>query len=104
MNNTKSQYTNLAKWNERQVALHTGEMVSDYSEAWRHECEALRILDGFTSKAQRHSHLRGEIDPGTGKVTRKGILQHRGEAEVKRLEATILSIWQARQRAKAAPA
>lgn len=102
MNNTKGQYTNLATWNERQVRLHTGELVSDYSEAWRHECEALRILDGFANKAQRHAHLRGEIDPGTGKVTRKGILQHRGEAEVKRLEATILSIWKTRQQAKGA--
>lgn len=94
-------FVNVAKWDERQVRLHTGELVSNFSEEWRHETEANHVLNVMTSRVQRRVYLRGEIDPSTGRATRKGVLQMRGEVEATRLEQTITSIWQALRAQKA---
>lgn len=58
--------------------LHTGEVVDGYSEAWRHECEAVTILKMPTS--EREGFLQ--------KVRAK-----RGDIEYMRLRNTVQSIW-----------
>ena len=78
--------------NERLVTLHDGTQVSNYSEAYRHECEARTILH-WPSKRQRQDYLWGVINRW-GKPE-GGVKQKRGEAECKRLEATIMALWRA---------
>lgn len=87
---------------ERTVTLVDGRQVSNYSEDHRHECEARHILR-LPTLAQRRAHLYGvqESVKRQGKWlmvwSSKGIQQLRGEAEVKRLEATMIALWRARQ-------
>jgi hypothetical protein len=76
------------------VTLLDGTQVSNYSEEWRHECEARAILN-MPHKGMRQDYLWGSLDE-RGKP-RGGVLQIRGEAEVRRLEATILSLWEKRK-------
>ncbi len=79
------------------VTLHDGRVVDSSSEDWRHECEARWILDKLPSRDARRCYLRGWQDPDTGRQ-RKGVLQLRGEDEVKRLEATMWALWHARKK------
>lgn len=89
--------------NERMVTLHDGRQVSNYSEAWRHECEAMHILN-MPTLAERRACLYGVRESkrqqnGTWHtfIARRGVLQTRGEAEVKRIEATMTALWKRRQ-------
>lgn len=81
--------------NEQTVTLHDGTEVSNYSEEYRHECEARAIL-AMPSKRARQDFLYGRYDPNW-KKERGGVLQIRGEAAVKRLEETILALWELRK-------
>lgn len=85
--------------NEQMVTLHDGTQVSNYSEEWRHECEARAIL-AMPSKRARQDFLYGRYDPNW-KKERGGVLQIRGESAVKRLEETILAIWEQRKQSAA---
>ena len=76
------------------VTLHDGTQADSYSEEWRHECEARTILN-WPKKRQRQDFLYGRLDQ-YGKP-QGGVLQKRGEAEVKRLERTILALWEQRR-------
>lgn len=76
------------------MTLHDGRKVASDSEEWRHECEARAII-AMPSVAQRSQALRGKL--GERGTLSGGILQRRGEAAVKRLEATIRAIWYAKQ-------
>lgn len=76
------------------VTLVDGRVVSSYSEEWRHECECTTLLRVPTLEARR-SYLYGSIDKW-GKPA-GGILQRRGEAAVKQMEATMLALWNARK-------
>ena len=86
--------------NEHMVRLHDGTEVSNYSEEWRHETEARAVL-AMPSKRARQDYLYGRYDPNW-KKERGGVLQIRGEDAVKRLEVTILAIWEQRKNEKAA--
>jgi hypothetical protein len=81
------------------VTLHDGREVDCASEEWRHECEARAILN-MPTKGMRQDYLWGALDE-RGKP-RGGVLQLRGEAEVKRLEATILALWEKRKQSQSA--
>jgi hypothetical protein len=89
----------MARPNERMVQLLDGSMVSNYSEEHRNECEARAILN-MPSKGMRQDYLWGALDE-RGKP-RGGVLQIRGEAEVRRLEATILALWEKRKQSQSA--
>ena len=78
------------------VTLIDGRQVESNSEDWRHECEARAILNMPTLRARRE-HLYGKPDR-FGK-DRDGIMQRRGVDEVKRLEQTMLKLWEARKMA-----
>lgn len=79
----------------RTVTLIDGAQVDNASEEWRHECEARAVL-AMPSKRARQDFLYGRYDPNW-KKERGGVLQIRGEAAVKRLEVTILAIWEMRK-------
>jgi hypothetical protein len=81
------------------VTLLDGTQVSNYSEEWRHETEARAILN-MPRKGMRQDYLWGSLDE-RGKP-RGGVLQIRGEDEVKRLEATILALWEKRKQSQSA--
>lgn len=83
--------------NPDKVRLYTGKEVLADSEEWRHECEARHIL-AMPGKEARRRHLRGD---DTSTPRHKGVLQHRGMAEVERLEQTIIAIWEANRLARA---
>ncbi|QPB08669.1 hypothetical protein KB681_gp43 [Burkholderia phage Mica] len=85
--------------NEQMVTLYDGTQVSNYSEEWRHETEARAIL-AMPSKRARQDFLYGRWDQNW-KKERGGVLQIRGEAAVKRLEETILAIWEQRKQSAA---
>lgn len=72
------------------VRLIDGRLVDRASEDWRHECEARAIL-AMPTKQERRAFLYGGIRPDGSKT--HGVLGLRGEREVKRLEATMLLIW-----------
>lgn len=76
--------------------LIDGREVASDSEEFRHECEARAILNMPTLRARRE-HLYGKPDR-FGK-DRDGIMQRRGVDEVKRLETTMLKLWEARKMA-----
>lgn len=78
------------------VTLIDGRQVDSCSEEWRHECEARAILSMPRLRARRH-HLYGKPDQ-FGKE-RDGILQRRGIDEVRRLQQTMLKLWEARKMA-----
>jgi hypothetical protein len=89
----------MTRHGERMVTLHDGTEVSNYSEEWRHECEARAIL-AMPRKSQRQDYLWGSLDE-RGKP-RGGVLQIRGEDAVRRLEETILALWEKRKQMEAA--
>lgn len=91
--------TNACTWKPSMVTLVDGTRVLSDSEAWRFECEARHVLNQPT-KEDRIRILRGEINPKT-QLRNGGLVKHRGEAYVERLEAKILELWRARQAAKA---
>lgn len=84
------------------VTLVDGRQVCTWCEYWRHECEARAILN-MPTLAQRRAHLYGvqESQMKHGKWVMvwvsKGIQQKRGEDELRRIEATMLALWRARQ-------
>lgn len=45
--------------NEHQVKLADGSEVSNYSEAWRHECECRWLLEAKPTRTEKHMHLYG---------------------------------------------
>jgi hypothetical protein len=65
------------------VRLIDGREVDSSDEAWRHECEARAIADGPTL-AERRAYLQA-------------VEQARGKAARLALEATVVTIWQARR-------
>lgn len=79
------------------VTLIDGRQVPNDSEDWRHETEARAILNMPTLRARRE-HLYGKPDR-FGK-DRDGIMQRRGVDEVKRLEKTMLTLWEMRKMAR----
>lgn len=48
--------------NERQVTLADGSKVSNYSDAWRHECECRWLLANKPTRSEKHMHLYGVPD------------------------------------------
>uniref|UniRef100_UPI001E5D839E DUF7696 family protein n=1 Tax=Klebsiella pneumoniae TaxID=573 RepID=UPI001E5D839E len=72
-----------------------GRQVPNDSEEWRAECEARTVLSWPLTK--RRNYMYGALDQ-FGKP-RGGVLQIRGEAECKRLEATMMQLWEARNAA-----
>lgn len=89
--------------NERIVTLHDGRQVSNYSEDWRHETEAMAVLN-LPHLAQRRAHLYGVRESvkrnGQWVMTQtvQGVLQRRGPAEVKRLEVTMTALHEKRRK------
>lgn len=67
----------------REVALVDGTVVSNYSEAWRIECEARAILN--TPGLDRRQARLDRIERSRGKVT------------ADQLRKAMLDIWNARQ-------
>ena len=90
---------NACTWKPTLVTLIDGRQVPSDSEEWRHETEARFILE-LPALHLRRSYLYGKRNDLTGDV-KGGIMQRRGEAEVKRLEATMLAIWRAKKMAEA---
>lgn len=90
--------------NEHLVTLIDGRQVSNYSEEWRHECEARAIL-AIPGIRWRRAHLYGETESvrisgkWIEKRTVKGIEQWRGPEAVRRLEETMTAIWRANRAA-----
>lgn len=76
------------------VTLVDGAECCTWCEDWRHECEARAIL-AIPALRKRRDHLYGKYDKTDRRVG--GILQIRGEAAVKRLERTMMLLWNARQ-------
>lgn len=72
----------------REVTLVDGTVVSSYSEAWRHECEARAIL-AIQPLARRQRTL-------------DNIERHRGKKVADALRDTMLEIWNARTAARLA--
>ena len=85
---------------ERTVTLADGRQVSSWSEDWRHECEARFIL-AMPTLRKRRAILYGETESlrisgkWITKLAYRGIKQTRGEAEVARLERTMMALWRA---------
>jgi hypothetical protein len=75
------------------VKLIDGTEVDSASEAWRAECEARSILM-MPSKAARIRFMEGEVDPASGRVITKGVLQHRGQAAYEKLKSDVMELWQ----------
>ncbi len=81
------------------VTLMDGTVVDSASEEWRHETEARAILN-MPTKRQRQDFLYGRWDEKY-KRDRGGVLQIRGAEAVKRLEETILALWERRKKSAA---
>lgn len=86
---------NACSWKPTMVTLHDGRQVLSDSEDYRHECEALTIIN-MPDLIQRRRYLYGRRDDITGEM-KGGIRQRRGEEAVKRLEQTIRAIWNKRR-------
>lgn len=86
---------NACSWKPTMVTLHDGRQVLSDSEDFRHECEALTIIN-MPDLIQRRRYLYGRRDDITGEM-KGGIRQRRGEEAVKRLEQTIRAIWNKRR-------
>jgi hypothetical protein len=82
----------------KMVTLMDGSKVDHCSEEWRHECEARAILN-MPTKGRRQDYLYGSLDHRGN--SRGGVLQIRGEAAVRRLEETILALWELRKQSAA---
>lgn len=79
---------------ENMVTLIDGRQVSTNSAAWAHQTLAQFILD-LPTLAMRRDWLYGTI--GKDGRASGGMLQKRGEVAVKRMEETMLALWQARE-------
>ena len=80
--------------NHPRTKLLDGSETCTWSEAWRAECEARAVL-AIPDKLLRREFLRGsEIN---GKIEKRGVLQVRGEAACRALEAMVLKVWEARR-------
>lgn len=86
--------TNCKKPDAARATLIDGRVVCTWCEEWRHECEARAVLDMPTLK-QRRAFLYGT--PDSFDRMRGGVAQLRGKDALKRLEATMLEIWNRRQ-------
>lgn len=92
---------------ERMVTLADGRQVSNWSDDWRHECEARAVLD-MPTLAMRQAYLYGvteDVQVGfkwTRKTTSRGVLQRRGPEAVSRLEDTMLMLWDLRKQQRLA--
>ena len=75
------------------VRLVSGEIVSSYSEAWRHECEARHVLS-LQPLQRRRDYLYGT--PNEFNRMAGGIKQRRGDVALKALEDTMLALWRKR--------
>lgn len=73
-----------------QVTLIDGTVVDSASEEWRHECEARAVLK-MPTLAKRRAFLYGTLNKW-GKPE-GGVLGRRGEAAVRKLEDTMMLIW-----------
>lgn len=88
------------------ATLVDGRQVCTWCEEWRHECEARAVLK-LPTLTQRRAYLYGveesQFKGGKWIMVRvsKGIEQVRGEAEVRRLEATMTALWKAARAAAA---
>ena len=81
--------------NETQVYSHLkGEMVSSYSECWRHECECMTIL-AMPSRSLRNRYIDGVVDPVTKQIIRRGIRHARGQAAADTLRADTTRLFNA---------
>lgn len=69
----------------RTVTLHDGREAANDSEDWRHECEARSIMNTPTLEGRRERLRLVE--------------KNRGAAERKRLERTMVALWQQRKAA-----
>lgn len=76
------------------VTLIDGTETCSWSEAWRAECEARHVL-AIPDKLRRREYLRGREE--AGKIVKRGVLQVRGEAACRSLEAMVLKVWEARR-------
>ena len=81
---------NACAWRPSFVRLIDGREVPSDSEEWRHECEARAVLSMLTL-AQRRQYLFGKLD-ALGEL-KGGVQQQRGKAATRRLENTIMAIW-----------
>lgn len=80
--------------NHPRTKLLDGSETCTWSEAWRAETEARAVL-AIPDKLARREFLRGREE--AGKIVKRGVLQVRGEAACRALEALVLKIWEARR-------
>lgn len=71
--------------------LLDGTETCTWSEAWRSETEARAVL-AIHDKLARREFLRGREE--AGKITKRGILQVRGEKACQELEALVRRVWE----------
>ncbi len=83
----------------RMVTLLNGTQASNYSEAWRLECEARHVAN-LPTTWDRRTYLFGEIDQWGKPVG--GVKQRRGEAAAKQLAELVAIIWRERKAEAAA--
>ncbi len=96
---------------ERTVTLEVGTEASNFSEAYRHECECRYVLDRLPDKWARNKWLYGNpngVRDATGRINeamvrRPSIGAARGLAAAERIRAGVMQIVEARKRGKAAP-
>lgn len=70
----------MTRVGEKSVTLVSGEVVSNYSDLWRHECEARAVLQ-MPNRAARRAYL-----DKVGKI--------RGRDAMLALEATGRALWE----------
>lgn len=75
---------------DKQITLIDGRQACTYCEHHRHECEARAVL-AMPTLRERRLYLYGGVKRD-GKRT-PGVQGRRGEAEVRRLEKTIMALW-----------
>lgn len=90
MIHTKPKPTIEGRQGERMVELPDGTLVSNYSEEYRHHCEALAVIR-MVSKGDRRRYIRGELDQNG--VLQGGVQDKRGKAAADRLENTVRQLW-----------
>lgn len=83
------------------VTLVGGDVACTYSELWRFECECRHVLNMPTLQARRE-YLYGVAETKFGRTAFYGGLVHRrGEAGLKKVEAMMTALWEARQKDRA---
>lgn len=75
---------NIASHGPQPVELHDGRQVDSFSEEWRAECEARRVVR-MRSRGDRLGYLAR-------------VEERRGVAARKRLERDVLDLWNAARR------